>query len=105
MEWIAVRSVYHFGINKNGINVFEERVVVFQAENFEEAHKKASIESDQYAKDNEFILHAEQISYKQDGEKLIDGYEVWSELFEADLTLKSFYFQRYEKFQYNPENA
>ena len=74
MEWIAIRSVYHFGVNKNQINVFEERVVVFQAKNFEEAHAKATKESEEYAKDNEFILHSEQSGYKQDGRELIDGY-------------------------------
>jgi len=31
------------------------------------AHEKAIIESEEYAKQNRFILHPEQISYKQDG--------------------------------------
>ncbi len=105
MEWIAIRSIYHFGVNKNGVNIFEERVVVFEAKDFKDAHAKATIESEVYARENEFILHPEQIGYKQDGEQLIDGYEVWSELFEADLTLDLFYFERYEKYAYHEENA
>lgn len=105
MEWIAIRSVYHFGVNSKGINVFEERVVVFEASDFEDAHKKAENEAKLYAQENEFVLHSEQVGYKQDGEQLLDGYEVWSELFEANLSLEQFYKERYEKYLYHPEHA
>ncbi len=105
MEWYGVRSVYHFGVNSKGINVFEERVVVFQARSFEEAHQKAELEAMDYAKDCDFELHPEQVAYKQDGNSLIDNYEVWSELFEANLSLNDFYKERYEKYTYHPENA
>ncbi|OZG71129.1 hypothetical protein BTA51_22385 [Hahella sp. CCB-MM4] len=104
MEWYGVRSLFHFGINSKGINVFEERVVVFRANSFEEAHRKAELEAEAYAKDGEFELHQEQLAYKQDGEPLVDGYEVWSELYEADMSLNDFYRERYEKFTYHPEN-
>jgi hypothetical protein len=105
MEWIAVKSIYHFGVNSNGINVFEERVVVFEANNSDEAHEKAVVEAELYANENDFILHPEQVGYRQDGEPLIDGYEVWSELFEANLSLDQFYKERYEKYLYHSENA
>lgn len=105
MEWFGIRSLYHFGVNSKGLNVFEERVVVFKAKSFEEAHKKAELEAEGYARDGDFELHPEQIAYKQDGKSLIDGYEVWSELFEADMSLKDFYRERYEKYAYHPENA
>jgi len=105
MEWIAIRSVYHFGVNAQGINVFEERVVVFEANDFNDAHAKAKSEAESYANENGFTMHPEQVGYKQDGEKLIDGYEVWSELFEADLTLNEFYQDRYSKYLYHAKNA
>ena len=105
MEWFGIRSLYQFGVTSKGLNVFEERVVVFKATSFEEAHKKAELEADEYAKDNDFELHSEQVGYKQDGDVLIDGYEVWSELYESNISLDKFYMERYEKFTYHPENA
>jgi len=105
MEWIAVRSVYHFGINSKGKNVFEERVVCFEAKDFDEAHDKAKKESELYAEENGFEFYPEQVSYMQDGDKLIDGYEIWSELFESNLSLNEFYKERYEQYIYNPDDA
>ena len=32
MAWYAIRSVYLFGVKEDGTNVFEERVVAFEAE-------------------------------------------------------------------------
>lgn len=103
MEWFGVRSVYHFGVNSKGHNIFEERVVVFKARSFEEAHQKAEHEASGYAKNLDFELHHEQVAYKQDGGSLIDGYEVWSELFEANMSLNDFYKERYQKYTYQSE--
>jgi len=104
MEWYAVRNVYHFGVNKNGKNMFEERVVCFEASNFEEAHSKAERESKKYAEDNGFEVHSEQLVYKQDGEPLIDGYEIWSVLYESDNALDEFYIDFYKKYEYDPDS-
>lgn len=105
MEWIAIRSVYHFGMTSQGKNVFEERVVCFEAEDFEAAHEKAEKEAVGYAKENDFTVHDEQVGYMQDGQPLIDGYEVWSELFETELSLDDFYKDRYTQYVYHRENA
>ena len=105
MEWIAIRSIYHFGVNSKGVNIYEERVVVFEAKDFQEAHSKAKEEAESYANENDFTMHTEQVAYKQDGEKLIDGYEVWSELFESDLDINDFYQDRYTKYLYHANNA
>ncbi|MDH5712258.1 MAG: DUF4288 domain-containing protein, partial [Gammaproteobacteria bacterium] len=101
--WFAIRSVYQFGIKENGLNVFEERIVCFKAKDFDEAHIKADAESEKYANENDFIVHPEQIGYKQDGNPLMDGYELWSELFESSKSLEDFYQDRYKKYEYNPE--
>jgi hypothetical protein len=103
MAWYAIRSIYHFGTKADGTNIFEERTVCFEAETSDEAHEKAAYESQQYAEDNELIAHNEQVAYKQDGENLIDGYEVWSELFESRESLSEFWSNRYEKYTYHPE--
>jgi hypothetical protein len=103
MPWFAIRTVYHFGVKADGTNVFEERVVSFEAASSAEAHHKADVESEAYAKENDFIAHSEQSGYKQDGAALIDGYEIWSELFESRESLEQFYASRYSRYLYMPE--
>lgn len=103
MLWYAIRTVYHFGVKSDGMNVFEERVVCFSGESSDEAHEKAASESQQYEAQNNVVAHPEQSGYRQDGHALIDGYEVWSELFESHSTLEKFYSERYEKYEYHPE--
>lgn len=103
MSWYAIRTVYLFDKKLDGQNVFEERVVCFEAESWEEAHSKARDEADEYAALHELTAHPEQIGYEQDGVPLIDGYELWSELFEAPMTLEAFYNRRYERFAHDPE--
>jgi len=103
MPWFAIRSVYHFGAKADGTNVFEERVVCFEAADSEEAHRKADAESDAYAEQNNFAVYPEQSGYKQDGSPLVDGYEIWSELFESRESLEQFYANRYAKYLYTPD--
>lgn len=103
MPWYGIRSVYFFGTKKNGKNVFEERVVCISASNAEEAHQKGLHEAKAYVKATGLVRHSSQIAYEQDGEPLIDQYEVWSELFEFAGTLEEFYKYRYEVFSYRPE--
>src|SRR5689334_19331914 len=103
MAWFAIRSVYLFGQKSDGMNVFEERVVCFEAENWEAAHTKAKAESEQYASDNRFEVFPERDGYEQIGDALIDGYEVWSILLESRESLAEFYATRYTKYDYHPE--
>jgi len=104
MNWYAVRTVYHFGTKPDGTNIFEERIVAFQAASFDEAHQKADAEAAKYEQDHGLTAHEDQLSYQQDGDELIDGYEIWSQLFEASLSLNEFYAERYTRFDYHPEN-
>jgi hypothetical protein len=103
MPWFAIRTVYHFGTKADGTNVFEERVVSFEAESTTEAHRKADEESDAYARENNFVAHPERSGYQLDGLPQIDGYEVWSELFASRQTLEQFYASRYDAFLYTPD--
>jgi hypothetical protein len=102
MPWFAIRSVYLFGEKFDGTNVFEERIVCFEAASAHEAHVKAKSESEQYAADNGCEVFPEQEGYEQDGDALIDGYEVWSVLLEARQSLADFYAERYERYTYSP---
>jgi hypothetical protein len=103
MPWFAIRSVYHFGTKSDGTNIFEERVVCFEAATAHEAHEKAFRESSDYANALGIQAYPDRHSYEQDGEPLIDGYEVWSNLFEARQSLKEFYARRYSGYEYHPE--
>jgi hypothetical protein len=102
MPWYAIRTVYLFGQKPDGTNVFEERVVAFEAASWDEANAKGDAESTAYADANGFEAHPEQSGYEQDGAALVDGYEVWSELFEARLGLEEFYQQRYAAYDFEP---
>ncbi len=103
MPWFAIRNVYLFGKKNDGKNVFEERVVCFEADTTDSAHAKATIEADQYAADGGFVVHRHQYGYELDDDSLIDGHEVWSILFESHETLEQFYENRYMKYNYTPD--
>lgn len=57
MRWFAVRCVYLFGRKSDGTNIFEERIVAFNADSFDEALDKAKVESLAYAKANAMTVH------------------------------------------------
>jgi hypothetical protein len=103
MPWFGIRSIYLFGKKSDGTNVFEERIVCFEADSPDRALAKAELESEQYAAERKFDFLPERIAYEQDGEPLIDGYEVWSELSESRQSLPEFYADRYGKYEYHPE--
>ena len=51
MTWYAIRTVYAFGTKDDGTNVFEERIVAFEAPTWDEGHAKARAEAAVYAAD------------------------------------------------------
>lgn len=105
MNWYAVRSIFHFGVKEDGKNVFEERIVVFEAENEAKAFDKAAREAKEYATNDDkedFTIYPEMELYIQDGDALIDGYEVWSELFETTEDINDFFYNRYKRYEYLP---
>ncbi|MES2933219.1 MAG: DUF4288 domain-containing protein [Pseudomonadota bacterium] len=103
MAWFAVRNIYHFAVKSNGVNVFEERIVCFVAETEPEAHEKGQKEAAQYAANNDFAVGPDQYAYRQDGQQLIDGYEVFSQLFESTESPETFFENRYERYEYQIE--
>lgn len=102
--WYGIRAIYLFGKKKDGTNIFEERVVVFSAKTVEKAFVKAEKEADEYAKSHKIKRHPLLEAYWQDGDPLIDGYEVWSELYESRETLNSFVKNRYLRYRYHPDD-
>ena len=105
INWFGVRSICLFGSKNDGANVFEERVLVFSGADSQEALRKATAELDEYAKQvsGGGIVHPELIGYEQDGDNLVDGYEVWSELYETREDIDTFWESRYGKYKYTPD--
>jgi hypothetical protein len=103
MAWYGIRSIYLFAAKPNGVNVFEERIVCIEAAGFDEAHAKGAKEAKAYAKENGLERHPDQVAYEQEGEYLVDEYEVWSELYESADTLQSFWDRRYAQYEYRPD--
>ena len=103
INWFGIRTFCHFGKKRDGTNIFEERVVVFSATTVDEAFAKAEREGDQYAADREFERHPWLESYWQDGDPLIDGYEVWSTLYQSSEDLQTFVKSRHEQCEYHPD--
>jgi hypothetical protein len=104
VKWFGIRSVYLFGQKKDGTNIFEERVVVFSATTEEEAFAKAEEEAEQYAGANDMARHPVQVAFEQEGSPLIEGYEVWSELYESSEDLQTFVKSRYENYEFHPDS-
>jgi hypothetical protein len=102
-QWYGIRSIFLFGRKKNGMNVFEERVVVFSGDTVERAFSKAQKEAEHYAKVLNKKMHPYLAAYRQDGDPLIEGYEVWSVLYESRESLNAFVRNRYDKYAYHPE--
>jgi len=59
MSWYAIRTVYHFATKPNDVNVFEERIVVFEGSNWDEAMAKAAAEADSYSSETGFAQHSD----------------------------------------------
>jgi len=103
VKWFGIRSVFLFGQKKDGTNVFEERVVVFPASSEEEAFAKAGEEAKLYAAANDMEWHPWQIAFELEGGPLVEGYEVWSELFESADDLETFVKTRYDNYEFHPD--
>ena len=103
MGWYGIRSVFLFGTKSDGTNIFEERIVCFKAATSDEALERGLREAQLYADENGLTRYPEHVSYEQDGDGLIDGYEVWSDMFEFPGSLEEFYQQRYTGYDYHPD--
>ena len=102
-NWYGIRILFLFGRKKDGTNVFEERVVVFSGTTVAQAFAKAQKEAVNYAKVLNLKMHPCLEAYLQDGDSFIDGYEVWSVLYESREKLNTFAKTRYDRYKYHPD--
>jgi hypothetical protein len=80
--WYAVKSIF---FHEKG-NKYEERIVLFRAENFDDATKQAEIEAKKYASTISGIRFIEWVDvFHLFDEKLAEGLEVYSKLTISDL--------------------
>jgi hypothetical protein len=105
MAWFAIRRLYLFDSRPDGLNVFEERVVTFEAATKDAACEKARREADEYATFHGYEVHPDQTCYEI--EELVDvvmteGCEVFSELLQARKSLAEFFAARWEQYRYEP---
>ena len=103
--WFGIRSVFFWGTRADGMNIFEERICVFSGASIDDAFAKSEKEADAYAEFIGAICHPWQEAFYQDGDALIDGYEVWSEMFEFNGDLEAFFQSRYAKFDYQGDKS
>jgi hypothetical protein len=105
VDWFGIRTVLHFGRKKDGTNLFEERVCVFSGVDSDEAFEKAEKEADKYCADLDFgsVWYPEQEAYTLFWEVITEGYEVFSQVFEFDGDLDTFYEERYKRYEYTPD--
>jgi hypothetical protein len=104
MESYSIRAVYSHGNDSDGLGVFEERIVLFGAE---QAFALAETESHQYLRLNPtFHRIGEWVAFEIAGHfSELNGAEIWSELSRSELSPERFYEQRYTAFESQPEQA
>jgi hypothetical protein len=106
MQWYAVRSVLkHREESKTAI--FEERVLLYQADSPIDAFRRASSDTKSYLADN--------IGFEEIGEPTVfalfdwitelNGAVAWSCLFRAESDAKEFWKERYERYSLPPETG
>lgn len=98
MPWYAVRSVYEHGADCEGASTFGERVVLFEARDFDELAAMAHDEATRYVRLNPTFRRLGEFTAFALGDTVnpVHGVEVWCMLFEASATPEQFLRQRYE---------
>ena len=87
--WYSAKSVYRHQLVQDGVTktVFEERVVLFHAANFDEAIAKAETEANRYCSDVENVVYLGFVSVYYLPEDTVDeGTEIYSLMRDSDLS-------------------
>ena len=98
MPWFAVRMIYeHSRRAKRG--VFEERIVLFQAEDIDTAHALALEDSRQYLEINPKFKRSNHVEIYALGKAntSLHGAEIWSNLLVSPQSLDELVRNRYEE--------
>ena len=104
MRWYNVRAIYLHGRDADG-GVFEERLVLFQAADFERAMALAEAESREYLAINAGFMRVGNwaaFSLHREAEHL-HNVEVWSVLSESTAEAADYYRLRYHAHELRPD--
>jgi hypothetical protein len=107
-DWYSVRSIFRSDTTEDGKprRAFEERVVLFRAESFDEALAKGEAEAKQYASDwpHPKILNRI-VAFHIHDEDLREGDEVWSCIRDLDISDEEFHRRIFDGEFENSTNA
>jgi hypothetical protein len=92
VQSISVRSIFAFKDFRSpeGWTLYEERIVVVKAPDFEAAFSAAEIEAGQYATDAGAFEHKVSDAFELFDEVVEDGVEVWSTMRDSPLSLNDY---------------
>lgn len=91
--WYSAKTIYRHRLVQDGVTktVFEERVVLFHAANFDEAIAKAEAEANDYCSAVEIAVYLGFVSvYYLPEEAVGDGTEIYSSMRDSDLSDKEY---------------
>jgi hypothetical protein len=97
-EWFGVKClVEHGGLSREpGGRVYEERVVIIRAKDFDEAIERAEVDAKRYAAQNRGTYIGYCNAYRMEADSLADGTEVFSLTREVLLTPTEFVARYYD---------
>ena len=107
MAWYSIRAIYDHGPEPDAVRLYEERTLLFRADDIEAALTLAERESQQYLKFNptfERVGEWAAFGVAANDDRLA-GTEVWSALSRSSLTGHQYYEQRYTAYELQPSEA
>ena len=100
-EWYSVKGLFRWYLKESGETAkFEDRIIRFRADSFEEAIRLAEKEAEQYCKEDptaNFNIESLGIWDACSTAEVEDGTEVYSQLFHSDLSSKEYIKKYYPK--------
>ena len=103
MSWWSIRAVYLHG-HEDSQRLYEERIILFQADTVESAFELAERDSKQYLQLNpQFQRVGEWIAFAVQGAEDLSGVEIWSGLSRSDRVPTDYYEARYSRFELSPD--
>jgi hypothetical protein len=102
----SVRAIYLHGVESDGVSVYEERIVMFDAPDADAAGKEAENESREYLSVNPGFKRVSPFVIFRIGASLNDrGTEIWSGLSRSRLEPSGYYRHRYTSLEPQPDEA
>jgi hypothetical protein len=97
-EWFGVKCLVEHGAlsQEPGRRVYEERVVIIRAKDFDDAIERAEADAKSYAGENQGTYIGYCNAYRMGGDSIADGTEVFSLTREVSLTPDEFVARYYD---------